>query len=628
VNRNPSIKQKWQLCSVALSLCAGLCWSGVPLWAEAGILVVTVKDVHNRPVAGLKIGVSGDGGSAITDDNGKARIPLASQNKPNDSVSLQVQQSPPGKNLVMVSPWDSRILVPSFENKSENFVLIIVAESGDRAALENGSFLAALTAKIAKANTLKGVDRDGRQEDDSKTNLGAVAKQYGLDPQELDKAIRAWGQKTTDPYEAGLAALYEKHYPAASTQLQESLRIREAKLATDQSAVADAAFFLGQALYQEGKYKESATAFQKCLQLRPDNVFVLEGLGISLMRAGDYRDGEQSLSRGLAIRLNTLDPNDPAIGNTLSNFAGLLEDTGDYGRAEQMLNQARAIYEKSTGFDSPDFAACVSNLASLFQIRRDYVRAEPLFRQALEIDQKALGLDSTRVATDLNNLGLLLQDKGDYARAEPLFRQALEIDEKTLGPDHPDLAVDLNNLGELLQAKGNYGEAKQLLSQSLSIRKTSLGPNHPDVAQSLNNLAELLKSEGNYASAAELLQQALTIKQKALLPNNPSFATSLSNLAGVFQAQHDYARAEPLFRQALEIDEKAFGPDTPDVAVDAITLGSLLDVEKNYGEAEQLIRRSLTIMEKTFGRDDPRTERVRRMLNALVTKESDKLSEK
>ena len=75
-------------------------------------MAVNVQDVHKHPVAGLEIGVEGDGGSAVTDDHGKARIRLAVQNKQKDWVSLQILKSPRGKDLVMVSPWDSRTQVP------------------------------------------------------------------------------------------------------------------------------------------------------------------------------------------------------------------------------------------------------------------------------------------------------------------------------------------------------------------------------------------------------------------------------------------------------------------------------------------------------------------------------------
>ena len=89
----------------------------------------------------------------------------------------------------------------------------------------------------------------------SQADLAAVAKKYGVHPEELDKAIRSWGEATTDPYEAGLAALYQRNYPAASAQLKESLQNREGKLAVDQKAVTDAAFFRGNRFMRKGNTK-------------------------------------------------------------------------------------------------------------------------------------------------------------------------------------------------------------------------------------------------------------------------------------------------------------------------------------------------------------------------------------
>jgi hypothetical protein len=125
----------------ALALLLGilLCLTSAVTWAETGILAVHIKDVQRRPISGVQIGVEGDGGSAITGDDGKARIPLAKQTKEKSWVSLQILKSSPGKDLVMVSPWDYKTPVPSFENESENFVEVVVVQRGDRAALESGT---------------------------------------------------------------------------------------------------------------------------------------------------------------------------------------------------------------------------------------------------------------------------------------------------------------------------------------------------------------------------------------------------------------------------------------------------------------------------------------------------------
>ncbi|MGO9519868.1 MAG: tetratricopeptide repeat protein [Candidatus Korobacteraceae bacterium] len=517
---------------------ASLCLACPIAWAETGYLVLHVKDVHQHPVGGLKIGVEGDSGSAaFTDSEGKARIRLAEQTKVGSWIFLQIVKSPSGKDLAIVSPWDYRAQVPSFENESGNFVGVVVVRLDDREALLSGTVLKAAVQQINKANAPKSADKQAAPEN-PKANLEAVAKQFGLSPDDLDKAIKAWGAKTTDPYEAGLAALYERNYDKATTDLQDSLKQREAKLAADQAAdqkaVADAAFFLGQSLYEQGKYKESAVAFGRCLQIRPDDATVINNKALSLEEAGDYAGAEPLYRESLTIREKTLPPNDPILAAGLNNLGELLDDKGDY------------------------------------------VGAEPLMRRALAIDEQVLGSSHPDVGRDLSNLAVLLYEKGDYAGAEPLMRRALAIQEKALGPDHPTVAKALNNLAELLVDKGDYAGAEPLMRRSLAIREEALGPDHPSVATALNNLAALLDDKGDYAGAESLYRRALAIDEKALGPDHPGVATDLNNLAILLVAKSDYAAAEPLMRRAVAIDEKALGPDHPNTRLYKENLDRLL----------------------------------------------------
>ena len=95
-------------CRLILALCLGvllLVMSGFS-WAESGVLVVHVEDVQRHPISGVQIGVEGDGGSSITKDDGKARIPLAKETKEKSWISLQILRSPLPKDFVMLSPWD------------------------------------------------------------------------------------------------------------------------------------------------------------------------------------------------------------------------------------------------------------------------------------------------------------------------------------------------------------------------------------------------------------------------------------------------------------------------------------------------------------------------------------------
>src|ERR1019366_8744336 len=346
----------------------------LPASAETGFLVVHVEDVQGHPVRGVQIGVKGDGGSDTSDLHGTVRIRLAPQTQVKDWITLQVLHSPPGKDLVLLSPWDSRAVVPSFENKSDNFVDVVVVESGDRAALTNPAALRAFAEKINKADAPKSADKQAAE--DPKANLDAVAKEFGLTADELDKAIRAWGTKTTDPYDVGLAALYAGNYGAATSSLKDSLKQREEKFATAQKDVADAAFFLGQSLYEQGKYRESATAFQRCLQIRPDDPMVLNNTALSLEEAGDYASAEPLLRRALAINEKALGPDHPNVATALNNLAELLQEKGDYTRAEPLLRRALAINEKALDPDHPDVARDLNNLAALLYAKGDHAEAE------------------------------------------------------------------------------------------------------------------------------------------------------------------------------------------------------------------------------------------------------------
>src|SRR5882672_1847227 len=479
---NPERRKKERRLWCVMAVTACVCCASFFVYAEAGILVLNVEDAHKRPVSGVQIGVEGDGGTAVTDDHGKARIRLAAQNKENDFVFLRILKSHPGRHLVMLSPWDARIQVPSFENKSENFVRVVLVESGDRAALENGNFLAALTAKINRANAPKTAENERRRED-PKASLTAVAKQYGLDPEELDKAIRAWGAKTVDPYEAGLAALYQRNYPEASRKLSESLDLRQREFARARGNVSDAAFFLGQSLYREGKYMDAAAAYQKAANLDEEDGLILSNLGLSLTRAADYANAELALRHALRAYQQKLGQDDPAIVIVQDNLANLLRAKGDYAGAESLYLSSLATSEKAFGPYSPVVATTLNNLAGLVEESKgDYPRAEQLYERALDINERVLGSEDPAVATNLTNLARLLsRANGDFVTAERLLRRALAIDQKAFGSEHPDVGEDMSNLAAVLSAKRDYAGAISLLQKALAIDREVLGADHPDV---------------------------------------------------------------------------------------------------------------------------------------------------
>jgi tetratricopeptide (TPR) repeat protein len=581
--------QKSLQTTVGLLLLTGCLFPRLSL-AETGKILVQVQDKNHRPVKGAEIAIDGIGGSGVTGDDGKTALALGKDTKEGEWVSFTLLHSPPNSDLAIFSPYDYRAQVPPFVEKSENFVKIFVMQRGDKVALENGAVLAALTAKINKENAPQLASKS-EQSEDPKAALAAVAKLYGVEPDELDKQIRVWGAKTTDPYDAGLAALYERNYPEASTQLHTSLTMREEKLAADQKmvagdekAVADASFFLGQSLYEQGKYKDSAAAFQKRLHLTPDDALVLNDLGLSLTEAGDYSQAETIYHRALAINEKTFGLDYPGVATNLNNLANLFMSRAQYAEAEIFYGRALAINEKALGQNDPAVATNLNNLAEATMNQGYGGEAEAFFNRALAIDEKVFGPESRYVATILNNRAGLLMNIGDLAEAEPLVRRALAIDEKALGPCHPDVAADLNNLASLLNRRGNFSEAEPLCNRALAIDEKMLGPNHPAVARELYNLAVIRSSRGNNAEVESLLRRALTIDEKSLGSDSPDVAWVLNRLAGISKDHGDYAEAELLYRRALAIDEKALQPNHPNRMTIQQNLNALIELEAKKKE--------------------------------------------
>jgi tetratricopeptide (TPR) repeat protein len=556
--------------ALALSFLTSLAFlPGSPCLAERGYVLVVVQDAQSRPIAGLEIGIEGLGGSKTTGSDGKAQLAVASATKEGDPVCLAILHSPAGKDLVIISPWGCRAQVPSFEEKPENFIQVVVVQRGDRAALEYGKVLASFAEQINEKNAPKSVDEPAAPKDPS-VNLALVAQQYGLSPEEVDRAIRSWGAKTSDPYEAGLAALYERHYSAASVQLRDSLHQVERKLTADQEAVAqdqghvfDGSLFLGLSLFFQGRYREAADAYETCSQMEPENIFVLNVRGISLALAGDHEGAEPLYRKVLAIHKAKLGEDSPAVAMDLNNLAASLTRRRQFAAAESLLEEALAIDRRVLGPGDPNLGLTLAHQADIRFDKRDLEGAEPLYRQALAIEESALGDNNPATAVVQTDVAAVLSAKGDYSKAEPLLRNALAVDERVYGSDHPNVAAVLCNLAATLRDEHDYAGAEPAFRRALNIDEKALGPDHPEVAIILYGLARTLLNKGDYAGAKPLYQRELQINEKVLDPDDPLIATNLNDLGNVLYQQGDYASAEPLVRRALAIDVKNFGNDDP-----------------------------------------------------------------
>ncbi|HKQ04413.1 MAG TPA: DUF2225 domain-containing protein [Blastocatellia bacterium] len=509
--------------------------------AQQEVLTINVVDIKEQTRPGVTLKCKEGCPATTSDPNGTAVLKLMPENLQAGIAELQVVKRSTGIAWVLISPWDGKWPI------AKRSLTVVVARHGDRVLLSNGKALEAIAARVLKEMTPK-ADRQISDED-RKLVLKQQAEAVGLKPEEVDQAIREWGKKATDPYQQGLAALYEKNLPKAEQLLTQSYQSRK-------TAFQDTAFFLGQALYEQGKYSEAVDKFQEVSVLKRDEPVVLRWLGNSLL------------------------------------------DAGRYGEAGPVYQRTLDISEKVFGKEDPRTAIALNNLAEFYRMQRRFNEAEPLFVRALDILEKTGGKDDFLTAVTLNNLALLYRDQSRYNDAEPLFKRSLDIREKTRGKEHPSTATGLRNLGDLYVAQGRYGEAEPLLKYALDIDEKRLGKEHPDTALSLNFLAALYYEQGRYSEAEPLYKRALAINEKVLGKDHPDTAIDLYKLAELYRLQGRYSEAEPLYKRALDIFERSLGSEHPNVATTLENYAKLLRKTGREEEAAKVESRAKAIREK------------------------------
>ncbi|MCI0390740.1 MAG: tetratricopeptide repeat protein [Acidobacteria bacterium] len=516
---------------IAIAICSTL------LLAEEGFLVLSITNTAEESVANVTLKCKGDAPPAASDRNGTARLKLPLGTQPSHSVVLQITAG----DWVLISPWDGRVNVPSFDNNPQNFVSVVVARKSDKQMLASAKAVEAMASRVIKEVGSR-LDKQ-LSDEERRLVLEAQAREFGLTPEEVDRAIREWSKKLTDPYHQGLAELYQKNYPKAVDLLSDALDQSLKELQEAQNKAANAADFLGQALFGKSQYRDAAAAFKKAMALRPDDPVIRNSIAVSLRMAGDSQEAERYAQEATAGKGGRFGPYHPATAIAMVNLALIYQDLGKYAEAENIFKQALESTERGFGPDDRNVADCLDHYAELLskmgrraeaeekrtrarailarreQQMRDKAIAES--KQLLALKEQQLGPEHTEVATAAGSLGSLYRENKQMAEAEALFKRALAIREKVSGKDHVDTAGDLQRLSLLYEEQGRYAEAEPLANRALTILEREFGQKNPyRTLSALENYARILRKIGrrNEAAVAEAKAKAMREKFKIYTP--------------------------------------------------------------------------------------------------------------
>lgn len=504
--------------------------------AEEGVLDLRVVDVTGRTVRNVGITCGERCATGYSDDAGRTRLKLPPDKRSDDWVMLQVVGNSSGQDWVLISPWDFRLNVPSFANKPDNIAVITIARKGDRQLLSSGRAVETLTARIVKQVKAK-LDREVSDQE-RQLVLKEQAESFGLMPQDVDAAIREWGQKAEDPYQQGLAALYERNYPRATELLTKSYEIRKAEKEKTRAEFIDAALFLGDSLYAQRKFREAAGKYQEASAERPTDGVILNSLAMALLGAEELEEAERASLRSVSAKLadTGFGPRSPQLAGAQYQLARVYYREGKFAEAEASLKEALEINEQQLGPEDASVENCLRAYVEVLLATKRYDEANAMrlradnIKNKLTRDQRERDLaaakaelaakekdaspDSPSLEPSVRKLAFAYFYLTQYAQAEPLFRRALALQEKADGADHPAVAVSVMDLARVCQALERYPEAEMLWKRALGILEKVVEPDHYRLLKPLQGYRGVLIKLGREAEAKAVDVRIQTIEKK------------------------------------------------------------------------------------------------------------------
>ncbi len=312
---------------------------------------------------------------------------------------------------------------------------------------------------------------------------------------------------------------------------------------------AQAPLLRGQLLMQQKKYAEARAAFNRALELAPEDPAPQEQLATLDLTEGHYDAARKRIDAYIAAN--------PKQGGPYILLAKVFVAMGDVGQAEGALKKSIELQPDSPNayyllaglyFSSNQHQKALANLANLIArnpndkqallltgVLQDELKNRPAAREAYE---KLLKVDP-RSATALNNLAYLYSEFfNDLDRAQELGQRARDA-----APDEPHVA---DTFGWILFKKRQYPRAVAMLDECASKLIDS-----PEVQYHLGMAQYMM---GNESAAVVALQRAMV--------GNANFTGAEEARDALAILKLDSADTAPSVRALLE-KAVAARPDDP-----------------------------------------------------------------
>ncbi|MCI0690805.1 tetratricopeptide repeat protein [candidate division KSB1 bacterium] len=500
-----------------------------PSWPQAQpFLLVKVVNEFDQPMRYINFRIAFVGNYS-SDPNGECRINLPADKGPGQPIEFELKND----SLAIFEPANGRDKVPDRDP-----IVLKLLPKGDHRLL-NREEMKALMNKLISEATRKEIQRLQAEKAKLEQQLASAppdplaeeAQRLGFNKEELLAAIekvKQQLQESEDPFEVGLANLYEKRYHKAAQLIEKAIaagekKIREGK--REEELLPEKYMTLGNARAGEHKLKEAVAAYEKAIRLRPSygGAYLLLGNVLDVM--GDLKGAMKNFKKALSIyrgeSLGLPTQNEAAaLGNLGLVFSGLGEPD-----SARVSHQAALIIDRKIGYRQGE-ANQLGNLGLVFYDLGRFDSAAVYFQVVLKIHREFGYRDGE--AKDLGNLGMVFHDLGQLDSAAVYFQAAFKI-AREIGYRQGE-AIHLGNLGLVFNALGQPDSAAVCLQAALKINR-EIGYRQGE-ANNLDGLGLVFSDLGELDSARVYHQAALKIARQTGYRQGE--AAHLGNLGLVF----------------------------------------------------------------------------------------------
>ena len=194
--------------------------------------------------------------------------------------------------------------------------------------------------------------------------------------------------------------------------------------------------------------QDSLQAYNRIIELDPDNIEAHQNIGLILQRLGDMKEAEKALKRSLSLAEKT---------GTKFKIASCSLSLGCFEQESGKSEKAKTLYQKSLDIcielqDKDGIASCYQNLGVVQQTLRKFEESKTSQQKTLDMFIEMQNKEG--IANCFTNLGHLERVLGKLKKAKQSFQKSLDFykelqHKQIIANCYQSLGVVEDDLGEL-----------------------------------------------------------------------------------------------------------------------------------------------------------------------------------